>query len=86
MLEEIGELADLLILVDLESKSNEDIEILEKEAQISVKKVMCKSSLKEALNYIIPMARPDDLILVSGSLQLIKEFYILKEMDELSYD
>ena len=47
---------------------------------------MSKSSLKEALNYIVPMARPDDLILVSGSLQLVKEFYILKEMDELSYD
>lgn len=69
--------ADKLIFVSLEDKKNEDLEILEREGREFSQNILKFEGLKEAMNFAREDAKKEDLILITGSLHLLEDFYRL---------
>lgn len=85
MIKEISPCANQIILINLASHKNEDLEILKKEAGIYENKIIIIEDLEKSLKYLYTNVSDNDLILITGSLELVKEFYKLNVDSKLNF-
>lgn len=78
MLEEISSYTDEVVFVNLDYKRGTSPEELKKEATKFIKVIGIESNLEDALNNTIKRVDQGDIIIIAGSLELVKEFYRLK--------